>query len=171
MKLKNSKIVTGGLLVFGISLAIIFGLAKGKLYEGERTTIEALFPAVQLKTWRLDINDFGIVKRIIQPRKLYLRIRHLKNNSQNVMRLKFTLSRGDKKTKFRVKIESKPFDLKKDIFVLEPGKEAGFNLYLTLSKESYQKGRWDGKLVIKDEEQGDKIVGVIPIEIINSGRS
>ena len=171
MKLKQSKILTSVLLVFGISLAIAFGLVKGKLYDGERATVAAPFPAAQLEAWRLDINDFGIVKKIIQPRKLYLRIRHLKNNNQKAMCLKFTLAGSDKETKFRVKIESKPFDLQKDSFVLEPGKEAGFNLYLTLSKESYKKGQWSGKLVIKDEKQDNKIVGIIPIEIVNSRRS
>jgi LPS O-antigen subunit length determinant protein (WzzB/FepE family) len=168
MKLKRSKVMIVPLAIMFMAIALLLGTLKNEYYENEYITIHAPLPSADLATLKMDLDKQGIFKKIGQPRKLYLRLRKLHNTSNKAMGLKFALDTDNKSEKISFKINSKPFDIQEQTFELAAGEKANFNLYLNISKDSYEKGDWKGNLLIKDINQNSELVGTIPIEIINS---
>lgn len=170
MELKKSKTVTVFLVVGTIVTTILLGFLKNAYYENEYPTVNAPLPSEQLETLTLDLSKQGIFKKIGQPRKLYLRVRKLHNTSDQEMSLGFDLTGDEKTAETSIKVDYKPFDIKKDTFDLPPGEKVSLNVYVNLTKEGYQKGNWQGKLLIRDVNKDNKLIGQIPIEITRDGR-
>ncbi len=158
------------LMVATIGITVLLGFLKNEYYANEYSTINAPLPSTQLETMALDLSKQGIFKKIAQPRKLYLRIRKLHNTSDKAMSLRFALTGDDKTAATSIKINSKPFDIDRDTCELAAGEEASLNLYVNLTREGYQKGSWQGELLIRDSKKGNELIGQIPIEITREGR-
>ncbi len=165
MDLRKSKLMSVFLVVATIGITVLLGFLKNEYYANEYSTVNAPLPSTQLETLALDLSKQGIFKKIGQPRKLYLRIRKLHNTSDKTMSLRFALTGDDKTAETNIKINSKPFDIDKDICDLAAGEKASLNLYVNLTKEGYQKGSWQGKLLIHDVKKDNELIGQIPIEI------
>ncbi len=170
MDLRKSKIMTVLLVVVTIVITILLGALKNEYYANEYSTVNAPLPAEQIETLALDLSKQGIFKKIGQPRKLYLRVRKLHNTSDKAMSLSFDLVGDEKTADTSIKVDYKPFDIEKDTFDLAAGEKVSLNVYVNLTKEGYQKGSWQGKLLIRDVRKDNELIGQIPIEITKKGR-
>ncbi len=170
MDLRKSKLMSVFLVVATIGITIYLGSLKNEYYANEYSTVNAPLPSTQLETLALDLNKQGIFKKIGQPRKLYLRVRKLHNTSDKAMGLSFDLIGDEKTAETSIKVDYKPFDIDKDTFDLAAGEKVSLNVYVNLTKEGYQKGSWQGKLLIHDVKKDNELIGQIPIEITREGR-
>jgi hypothetical protein len=170
MNFKKSKIMTAILVVATIGITLWLGTLKNTYYAAEYPTVHVPLPTVEIEALSVDLSKQGIFKKIGQPRKLYMRVRKLRNTSNDAMSLSFDLKGNEQTVKTSFKINSKPFDIQKDTFDLAAGEQANLNLYLNLSKEGYKKGDWKGELIIRDVEKDNQLVGQIPIAIFKEGR-